>query len=299
MTGLSSGGSRLLNPEQRMAMVPVTCAAHSGGFGWRGMRVEDYPDLPPSDIRCAGMNAHLLVYHTRALDGEFHHECADRTTRTRLRSGELSFIPARADNRWLFGEGRPCAIHVMIDEDLFTRNVAQDGCNSPRDLRDDFQFTSPELQALVRLFALELANGGLNGPLYVEALGAALSHRIMREFGAPPPATNQGGPALDRAIELIHQEYYRAIGLDELAGLTGLSRAQFIRRFRAAFGKAPHAYLIDYRIAIARQRLRMPKPVSLVDLALELGFADQSHFHRHFRALTGASPAAFRRSRLT
>ena len=301
MTGLSSGGSRLLNPEQRMATVPVTCVAHSGGFGWHGLRVEDYPDLPPSDIRCAGMNAHLLVYHTRALDGEFHHECADRTTRTRLRSGELSFIPARADNRWLFGEGRPSAIHLMIDEGLFARNVAQDGAHSLTALRDDFQFTSPELQALVRLFALELANGGLNGPLYVEALGTALSHRIMREFGAAPPpaATNRGGPELGRAIELIHQEYYRAISLDELAGLTGLSRAQFIRRFRAAFGKAPHAYLIDYRIAIARQRLSTAKSVSFADLALELGFADQSHFHRHFRALTGASPAAFRRSQLT
>ncbi|WP_050043930.1 AraC family transcriptional regulator [Bradyrhizobium sp. LTSPM299] len=302
MTGLSSGGSHLLNPEQRMAMVPVTCAAHSGGFGWRGLRVEDYPDLPPSDINCAGMNAHLLVYHTRALDGEFHHECADRTTRTRLRTGELSFIPARADNRWLFGEGRPCAIHLMIDEDLFAHNAGQDGANALTALRDDFQFTSPELQALVRLFALELANGGLNGPLYVEALGTALSHWIMREFGAAlplPAATNHRGPALDRAIDLIHQEYYRTIGLDELAGLTGLSRAQFIRRFRAAFGKAPHAYLIDYRIAIAKQRLKLPRPVSFADLALELGFADQSHFHRHFRALTGASPAAFRRSVLT
>jgi|GEM_PF-1645182 len=301
MTGLSSGGSHLLNPEQRMATVPVTCTAHSGGFGWRGLRVEDYPDLPPSDIRCAGMNAHLLVYHTRALDGEFHHECADRTTRTRLRTGELSFIPARADNRWLFGEGRPCAIHLMIDEDLFARNVAQDDVNPRSDLRDDFQFTSPELQALVRLFALELANGGLNGPLYIEALGIALSHRIMREFGAasPPAATNQSGSALARAIELIHQEYYRVISLDELAGVTGLSRAQFIRRFRAAFGKAPHAYLIDYRIAVARQRLSTARSVSFADLALELGFADQSHFYRHFRALTGTSPAAFRRSRLT
>jgi AraC family transcriptional regulator len=298
--GLSSGGRPLLDPQRRMEVVPVKCAAHSGAFGWQGLRVEDYPDLPPSDISCAGMNAHLLVYHYKALDGEFFHQCADRVTRTRLRNGELSFIPARADNRWLFGEGRPCALHLMIDEGMFAKNLGVDpGSSSLNGLRDDFQFNSPELQALVRLFALELASGGLNGPLYVEALGIALSHRIMREFGRiAPVGADPPRHGLERAVELIHHEYYRAISLDELASLAGLSRAQFIRRFRATYGKAPHAYLIDYRIAIARQRLKTARPVAFVELALELGFADQSHFHRHFRALTGMSPAVYRRTQM-
>jgi AraC family transcriptional regulator len=187
----------------------------------------------------------------------------------------------------------------MIDEDVFEHNLGQDFSQGPmRNLRDDFQVTSPELQALIRLFGLELANGGLNGSLYVEALGVALSHGIMNEFGirartAPAADTNQ--PNLRRARDLIHDEYFRSISLDELAGVTGLSRAQFIRRFRSAFGKSPHAYLIDYRIAIAKQRLKSEKPMAFAQLALDLGFSDQSHFHRHFRALTGASPAAFRR----
>ena len=288
----------LLNPQQRMESVPVKCTAHSGRFGWRGLRVEDYPDLPPSDIRCAGMNAHLLVYHYKALNGEFHHECADRTTQTRLRDGQLSFIPARADNRWLFGEGRPCALHLMISEDVFEHNLGQEFPQGEmRNLRDDFQVTSPQLQALIRLFGLELGNGGLNGPLYVEALGTALSHGIMNEFGSRARAApaDTGQPNLHRARDLIHDEYFRSISLDELIGVTGMGRAQFIRRFRSTFGKPPHAYLIDYRIAVAKQRLKSERPIAFAQLALELGFSDQSHFHRHFRALTGASPAAFRR----
>ena len=295
----TTGAERhLLNPQERMESVPVKCTAHSGRFGWRGLRVEDYPDLPPSDIRCAGMNAHLLVYHYKALDGEFHHECADRTTQTRLRDGQLSFIPARADNRWLFGEGKPCALHLMISEDFFEHNLGQEFPQGEmRNLRDDFQVTSPQLQALIRLFGLELANGGLTGPLYVEALGTALSHGIMNEFGSRARAApaDTGQPNLHRARDLIHDEYFRSISLDELIDVTGLSRAKFIRRFRATFGKSPHAYLIDYRIAVAKQRLKSERPVTFAELALELGFSDQSHFHRHFRAITGASPAAFRR----
>ena len=153
----TTGAERhLLNPQERMESVPVKCTAHSGRFGWRGLRVEDYPDLPPSDIRCAGMNAHLLVYHYKALDGPFHHECADRITQTRLRDGQLSFIPARADNRWLFGQGRPCALHLMISEDVFEHNLGREfPQRATRNLRDDFQVTSPQLQALIRLFGLD------------------------------------------------------------------------------------------------------------------------------------------------
>lgn len=294
-----SSERRLLNPQERMESVSLKCT-HSGQFGWHGLRVEDYPDLPPSDISCIGMNAHLLVYHYKALDGPFHHECAGRITQTHLRTGQLSFIPARADNRWLWGEGRPRALHVMIDEGLFERIAGREFSLSVlRSLRDDFQVTSPDLQALVRLFGIELANGGLNGQLYVEALGTALTHRIVREFGTPAlPAPDAGDANLARVVELIHDEYHRAISLDELAGLTGLSRAQFIRRFRAEFGKAPHAYLIDYRIAIAKQRLKSPLAISLADLAQQLGFSDQSHFHRHFRAQTGVTPAAYRREQV-
>jgi len=288
----------LITPQERINLVPVKCTAHSGRFAWRRLRAEDYPDLPPSDIRCAGMNAHLLVYHYKALDGVFHHECAGRITETRLQTGQLSFVPAGADNRWLFGEGRPGALHIMIDEAFFEESVARDRKpGSGGALRDDFQVTSPELQALVRLLGMELASGGLNGALYAEALAAALAHRMAREFGAHDFGRERPDvrPNLKPAVDRLHDEYFRGIGLDELAKMANLSRAQFVRQFRKAFGKAPHAYLIEYRIAIAKRQLQSCQFVSLSCLAQDLGFADQSHFHRHFRMLTGLSPAAFRR----
>ncbi|MCP4023042.1 MAG: helix-turn-helix transcriptional regulator [Desulfobacteraceae bacterium] len=294
---LDTSGNALITPCERMAIVPVDCKAHSDGFEWEGIRVEYYPELPPSDIYCAGMDAHLLVYHTRALNGVFHHECADKLTQTRLQTGQLSFIPARADNRWLFGDGTPCALHVMINEDVFEKSVEQhfkqiNYCV----LRDDFQVTSPTLQALLRLFGMELDNGGLNGSLYAESLATALSLQIVNHFGSPRNTLNiETDSNIVPAYDLINDEYYRSITLNELAKLVGLSRAQFVRRFKQQFGTTPHNYLIKRRIEIAKRKLKSGAYISLAQLAMELGFADQSHFNRHFSAITGVSPTTFYR----
>lgn len=295
---LDSSGNTLMTPRERMATVPVDCAAHSERFGWEGVRVESYPELPESDIYCAGMDSHLIVWHTRALDGIFHHECAGNITRTRLQTGQLSFIPARADNRWLFGEGAPYALHVLIDEDFFEHSVEQHfHQNNFTGLQDDFQVTSSSLQALLRLFGMELENKGLNGRLYAESLATALSIQIVNHFGSPRKRCDlETDIDLLAAHDLINDEYYRSISLDELATLVGLSRAQFVRRFKQQYGTTPHRYLIQRRIQVARQQLQSGMSVPLAQLAIELGFADQSHFHRHFSAITGVSPAAFKRS---
>lgn len=295
---LDTSGNILITPHQRKAIVPVDCKAHSEDFGWEGIQVENYPELPASDIYCSGMDSHLLVHHTRALNGVFHHECADNRTQTRLQTGQLSFIPARADNRWLFGEGAPCALHVMINETIFERSVEQHFKkeNYSR-LRDDFQVTSPTLQALLRLFGMELENGGLNGRLYAESLATALSFQIVNHFGSPQNILNIDTDSnLISAYDLINDEYYRSITLDELSKLSGLSRAQFVRRFKQQFGTTPHHYLIERRIEVAKQQLKAGAYDSLAQLAIDLGFADQSHFNRHFSAITGLSPGSFSRA---
>jgi AraC-like DNA-binding protein len=92
------------------------------------------------------------------------------------------------------------------------------------------------------------------------------------------------------------QEYLRAnlrrnVTLNELAGLTGLSKAYLIRSFRRAVGMPPYEWLLQLRIQEARRRLQNGDRIC--DLAIELGFADQSHFHRRFRRLTGMTPFAY------
>ena len=80
--------------------------------------------------------------------------------------------------------------------------------------------------------------------------------------------------------------------LAEMAQGVGMSRYQLIRAFQRATGLTPHAWQMDQRIQQARLQLRDGQ--SLASVAHALGFADQSHFQRVFKAVAGATPGQYR-----
>ncbi|MFI2102767.1 AraC family transcriptional regulator [Isoptericola sp. NPDC019693] len=81
--------------------------------------------------------------------------------------------------------------------------------------------------------------------------------------------------------------------LDELATVAGMDRYALVRTMKRATGLTPVAWRHNDRVTAARAMLRAGRP--LAETAHALGFADQSHFHRVFRAHVAATPGAYRR----
>ncbi|MGJ0184232.1 AraC family transcriptional regulator [Corynebacterium glyciniphilum] len=81
-------------------------------------------------------------------------------------------------------------------------------------------------------------------------------------------------------------------GLDDLAEMVGMSRYQLIRAVKQVTGLSPVAWRQNARILEARRMLR--SGAAIADTASRLGFTDQSHFHRVFRAHVAATPGAYR-----
>jgi len=110
--------------------------------------------------------------------------------------------------------------------------------------------------------------------------------------------TARGPRADDRPVaaarDRICADFAEDLSLDELARDAGLSRPQFLRRFRSVVGMPPHRFLIHVRIARARTLLREGVDVAAVSAAV--GFFDQSHLHRHFVRLVGVSPGVYQRA---
>jgi AraC-like DNA-binding protein len=82
--------------------------------------------------------------------------------------------------------------------------------------------------------------------------------------------------------------------LADLAAQAGLSRFQLLRRFSAACGCTPHAFLLQQRAEKARGLIR--GGTSLSDAAAASGFADQSHMTRIFTRQFGFTPGAWQRA---
>ena len=113
----------------------------------------------------------------------------------------------------------------------------------------------------------------------------------------PAPQTHGGLTvgALRRVREYVQLHLDESIGLSTLAAVAGLSMHHFAREFKQSAGVTPHHYLIQKRIERAQQILAQTD-LSLAEIAYTVGFSDQGHLARHFRALLGATPREFRRS---
>lgn len=98
-----------------------------------------------------------------------------------------------------------------------------------------------------------------------------------------------------RVVEFLREHFTEQIIFLDLAKMVGMSVRQFNRRFKEAFNTTPQSFLIKTRIQAACEQLRnSERPIS--ELALALGFYDQSSFTLHFRKHMGTTPLQYRRS---
>ncbi|OJJ23192.1 hypothetical protein BKI52_02220 [marine bacterium AO1-C] len=99
---------------------------------------------------------------------------------------------------------------------------------------------------------------------------------------------------LSTVIDYLNAYYNEAISLKQLSNVANRSPSQVLRTFQKYIGVAPHAYLTNLRIIKAKALLN--QHMSISQTALEVGFNDQSHFHRHFKRITHVTPGRFIKS---
>lgn len=99
-----------------------------------------------------------------------------------------------------------------------------------------------------------------------------------------------------KELENAHQkivknpEYH--LSLNDLAAISGLSKFNFIRKYKSVYGLTPHASQINQRVQYAINLLKKGH-ISLSNIAYECGFSDQSHFNRIFKLYTGQKPSNY------
>lgn len=115
-----------------------------------------------------------------------------------------------------------------------------------------------------------------------------------RYAGADGAARIDGSGRMAAALrEYLDANAASGVSLDALAEYAGLSKYYVLRTFKAATGMAPHAYLVQRRVELARRALE--RGAAPAEAALLAGFTDQSHMTRRFKAIHGITPGAYRR----
>lgn len=93
------------------------------------------------------------------------------------------------------------------------------------------------------------------------------------------------------AIEYMHDSFSEPISIDTLSSLVGLSKFYFICLFKSHTGMTPHAFINNLKVRKAKELLNRKQ--SLTRIANDLGFADQAHFTKIFRQISGVTPGTY------
>ena len=157
----------------------------------------------------------------------------------------------------------------------------------------------PTMRALASALFPALDQPEQANHMFVDHIMSAVGFHVAQTYGGLEAVTGlmRGGLApwqQRRAKEIIEANLVGEISLTELARECCLSASHFSRAFRDTVGISPHQWLLRRRIEKAKQLLRN-RQLSLSEVALDCGFADQSHFTRVFTKLSGTSPGAWRR----
>jgi AraC-like DNA-binding protein len=118
-------------------------------------------------------------------------------------------------------------------------------------------------------------------------------HFTSRDTAAPGWFRASADERVGTALRALHADPAHAWSVAELADEAALSRSAFARQFTELVGLAPLAYLNDWRMALARERLR-DTDARLAGIAMSLGYASEFSFAAAFKRHHGVAPGRWR-----
>ena len=267
---------------------------------WAGFPVASHVLGPRGQLREFGTEHALLGLCLRGV-GEMQIRAGRGTQRVTSSPGRFSLLCRGYEQKPLEWTGTREMLYVGIRTDQLQGFAGQDGDLDCLNIEPQYAVSDSRVVSLVLSMRGEIHAGCPGGRLHAEALSVALVTRLRALYSREPPSDERGGklalaPAQARRIcEYIRSHLDSDVGVAELAREVNLSPHHFSMLFKHAMGISPHQYVLRERIMEAQRQLAAGR-IDISELALKLGFSDQSHFSRAFRKVTGTTPKRYRAS---
>jgi AraC family transcriptional regulator len=280
-----------------------TLFAHSDGLGWHDVYVSLAAERPwiaelnPVRHYCLAYCVHQSARVRRTIVG------GGAPYEAILKPRTFGVVPADRVSRWNL-QGQPEVLLIYLQRAMVDALAGEMFGKKAEDveLRPLLGDRDPLLEqlALALLAALRRRERDSNG-LYADSLARmaamqVLRHHMLRDGTQAAPADDYRDmpPGMRRLRDFIEAALDSDLGLDRLACEAGVSAHTLPRAFLRAFGETPHRYVLQRRLARARELL-IATDMPIVEIALATGFSSQSHLASAFRRRTGVTPGEYRR----
>ena len=285
-------GVEVLSDGRFIRPIPAVSTLTSEQAGWDGVALEYYCNVPACDIAEHEHPTHVL---NLLVDDPVR---AEWTTEGRCHSainetGTIYLLPRGTRDKvaWMRQSSR---VLLAIDPKFLAQSVEETAHLEDVALTPHWELKDRHIAALMVALCADLEAGQPVAPLYGEMLAACL----VKRFSARPVAAKRatGGlpkARLKRVLEFISAHLSDEIRLETLASIAGMSQHHFSELFRHSTGVSPYQYVIGQRVELGKQMLR-DTDLTILEIGLATGFADQSHFTKIFRRVARVTPRDYR-----
>lgn len=270
--------------------------ASSAGLGWDGIHIERgrnkgfHADNVVVPQHYFAMNFGTELRWRSKLDGDF--------VPLATRPGEVWVNPAHTPFTNEVDEPSEFVL-LTIEPEKLTQAVFDSKLARPFAYRQQFNADDPMLRALILGFLAEAESRGGNGRVLVDSLTTAFAVHYIQSYGQGVP--KEVGPRegldsrrLKRAMDLLDSRFAEDLSLDDIARDVAMSKFHLIRQFKLSTGLSPYQYLLKRRLERAKALL-LKGDLPIGQVALAVGFGDQSQLNKHFKREFGTTPASLRR----
>jgi AraC family transcriptional regulator len=212
--------------------------------------------------------------------------------------GDMDIIPAGVPSVWEMN-AQDTRLVMALSQRLLASAAEDLDCDpSQVEIRNRFQVRDPQLESIGSALRAEVELGYPCGRLYYDSLSLSVAARLLRFHSSlARPFRKVTGRLSDRRLRQVFGYIEDNLGcelsLSEIASVAGVSVSHFKTLFRESVGIPAHQYVIRRRLERAKSLLAEGK-LSISQIALDTGFAHQSHLAHHMRRVLGVSPRALR-----
>lgn len=214
--------------------------------------------------------------------------------------GDIDIVPAHTTMRWEMYDQNDRTLILSLSEKLLRKLTEESTSNRARlRILNRFQIRDLELEQLSGAMKREMELGFPSGRLYLDGLTLAIASRLVTRHGSRTKEVEQQhggltGFRLKRVLSFIEEQLAEDLSLEKIAAVAGVSPSHLNALFRHSMGMAVHQYVVQRRVEFAKTLL-LREEMSIAEIALEAGFAHQSHLARHMRRALGLPPRALKR----
>jgi AraC family transcriptional regulator len=276
-------------------ILPATSSYNSHQLGWNGVDVQ-YHEQPAGEMPANSTNQHLISVHLQSVSGTQERSLDGKKWVGPLENGQISLIPANSFHaaNWT----NLVKVSILILEPKYLVQLAHESVEVERvELLPTLNIPDPIIYNIASLLLLESQSNKAQSLLYVDGLATALSAHLLRNYCTISQKFQNFEDGLSKvklqqAIDFIQSHLTEKLSLEIIATELGISSYYFCHLFKISTGISPYQYLIQCRIERAKEFL-LRGQMSTAQVAVEVGFSDQSHFIRHFKRIAGVTPKHF------